>query len=196
MFVLPLRRIRWEFAATISELRMRRTKMQKVCWLLALMLTAPAFAQERNTEHTLKLTDGHTPQAASVADMAWVTGHWVGEGMGGESVEHWGPVHQGRMLGTFTYSAEGKPVFHEFMIVMEVEGHLVVRLKHFNPDLTGWEEKDKFVDFKFIAKKEDAMYFNGLTYVPVGKDAMKIYVALRGKDGQVHEEVFSLKRAR
>ncbi len=164
--------------------------------LLVLLLCAPMWAQEKNTEHTMKLAAGQAAQPATVNDMAWMAGRWVGEGMGGQSDEMWGPVYQGRMLGTFTHSEGGKPIFHEFMIVMEVEGKLVVRLKHFNPDLTGWEEKDKFVDFKFVAKKDGAMYFSGLTYMPDGKDGLKIYVALRNKEGALHEEVFSLKRAK
>jgi hypothetical protein len=84
------------------------------------------------------------------------------------------------------------------MTFFEHEGSLVLRLKHFNPDLTGWEEKDKFVEFKFVAKKDGAMYFNGLTFMPDGpngsKDAAKIYLALRNKDGAVNEVVFHLKR--
>jgi hypothetical protein len=167
----------------------------KKLFLLILVLAAPVWAQEKNTEHTMKLTAGQTPVSATVNDLAWLAGRWMGEGMGGQSEEMWGPVYQGRMLGTFTHSEGGKPIFHEFMIAMEVEGKLVLRLKHFNPDLTGWEEKDKFVDFKFVAKKDGAMYFSGLTYMPVGKDGMKIYVALRGKDGTLREEVFTLKRA-
>ena len=168
----------------------------KIFLLLVSLLCAPAWAQEKNTEHTMKLAAGQAPSPASVNDMAWLAGRWLGEGMGGQSEEAWGPIYQGRMLGTFTHSEGGKPVFHEFMIVMEVDGKLVVRLKHFNPDLTGWEEKDKFVDFKFVAKKDGAMYFNGLTYMPDGKDGLKIYVALRKKDGTLHEELFSLKRAK
>lgn len=72
---------------------------------------------------------------------------------------------------------------------MKVDGKLVVRLKHFNPDLTGWEEKDRFVDFPFVAKKDGAMYFNGLTYMPNGKDGLKIVVAMRKKDGELPQRL-------
>jgi hypothetical protein len=133
------------------------------------LLAHPLFAQERHTEHTLKLGAGQNAQSARVDDMSFLAGRWVGEGMGGQSEEQWGPVYLGRMLGTFTHSEQGAPIFHELMVVMEVEGRLVVRLKHFNPDLTGWEEKDRFVDFH--------------------------YVAMRGKDGVLTEEAFRLKRA-
>ncbi len=160
------------------------------------LLAHPLVAQERHTEHTMKLAPGQQAQPARVEDLAWLAGRWVGEGMGGQSEENWGPVYLGRMLGTFTHSEQGAPVFHELMAVMQVEGRLVVRLKHFNPDLTGWEEKERFIDFPFVAKKDGAMYFSGLTYQPVGRDSLTIYVAMREKNGVLKEEAFRLRRAR
>jgi hypothetical protein len=174
------------------------TQLMKQLGLLLLLLAAPVWAQEKNTEHTLKLAAGQASPSATINDMAWFAGRWTGDGMGGQNEETWGPPENGRMIGTFKHSQNGKPVFYEFMTFFEHEGSLVLRLKHFNPDLTGWEEKDKFVEFKFVAKKDGAMYFNGLTFMPDGpngsKDAAKIYLALRNKDGAVNEVVFHLKR--
>jgi hypothetical protein len=166
----------------------------KKLWFLMILLSAPVWAQEKHTEHTLKLAAGQTSPPATIQDMAWFAGRWTGDGMGGQNEETWGPAENGRMIGTFKHSKNGKPVFYEFMSFFELEGSLVLRLKHFNPDLTGWEEKDKFVEFKFVAKKDGAMYFNGLTFMPDGKDAAKIYLAMRNKDGAVNEVVFHLKR--
>jgi hypothetical protein len=137
------------------------------------------------------LAAGQASPPATIHDMAWFAGRWTGDGLGGQNEETWGPPEHGRMIGTFKHSQNGKPVFYEFMTFFEHEGSLVLRLKHFNPDLTGWEEKDKFGEFKFVAKKDGAMYFNGLTFMPDGpngsKDAAKIYLALRNKDGAVNE---------
>jgi hypothetical protein len=153
------------------------------------------LAQEKNTEHTLKLAPGQQSPPATINDIAWFAGHWTGAGMGGENEEHWAPPNNGVMLGTFRHFKNGKPVFYEFMAFMEVEGSLLLRIKHFNPDLTGWEEKDKSVDFKFVAKKDGAVYFSGLTFMPTGKDSATIYLAMRNKEGIVSEQVFNFKRA-
>jgi Domain of unknown function (DUF6265) len=166
----------------------------KKLWFLLIILSAPVWAQEKNTEHTLKLAAGQAPPPATIHDMAWFAGRWTGEGMGGQNEETWGSPESGRMIGTFKHSQNGKPAFYEFMTFFEHEGSLVLRLKHFNPDLTGWEEKDKFVEFKFVAKKDGAMYFSGLTFMPDGKDAARIYLAMRNKDGAVNEVVFHFKR--
>ncbi|MCC6242407.1 MAG: hypothetical protein IT353_06175 [Gemmatimonadaceae bacterium] len=73
---------------------------------------------------------------------------------------------------------------------------LVPRLKHFNPDLTGWEEKDRFVEFAFVAKTDDAIYFSGLTYQRVGRDELRIYLAMREQGRELREETFTFRRAR
>jgi hypothetical protein len=156
----------------------------------------PLAAQTRLTEHTMQLEAGQKAAPASADDMSFMAGRWLGEGMGGQSEELWGPVYNGRMLGTYTHSEKSAPVFHELMLVAEIGGQLMVRLKHFNPDLTGWEEKDKFVDFPFVAKKGGAMYFRGLTYAPSGPDTVRIYLAMKDKDGKRSEELFVLSRAK
>jgi hypothetical protein len=155
----------------------------------------PAYAQVKHTEHTMKLAPGQQAPPATINDIAWFAGFWTGEGMGGQNEEHWGPPNNGVMLGTFRHLKDGKPVFYEFMTFVEVEGSLMLRIKHFNPDMTGWEEKDKTVDFKFVAKKDGAVYFSGLTFMPTGKNSATIYLAMRNKDGAVREEVFNFKRA-
>lgn len=161
-----------------------------------LILVSAGVAQEKHTEHTMKLAAGQKSPAATIEDMAWFAGRWVGDGLGGSNEEHWGPPSGGIMLGTFRHNnKEGKPVFYEFMNLAEREGTISLRLKHFNSDMTGWEEKAKFVEFKLVTKKNGAVYFEGLTFVSKGKDEAVIYLALRSKD-KVREEVFLLKRVR
>ena len=91
---------------------------------------------------------------------------------------------------------DGKPIFYEMMWMLEREGSLILRLKHFSPELVGWEEKDKTVDFKFVDRVGDRMRFSGLTFEKVGDTALNIYLALKQKDGLVKEEVFRMERAK
>jgi hypothetical protein len=169
---------------------------RRLCVLsIVLILASQSHAQVQHTEHTMKLAEGQKSPAATIQDMAWFAGRWVGDGMGGSNEEHWGPPQGGIMLGTFRHdNKDGKPVFYEFMTLAEREGTISLRLKHFNPDMTGWEEKAKFVEFKLVAKKDGAVFFEGLTFVPKGKEEAIIYLALRSKD-KVREEVFHFKRA-
>jgi len=98
------------------------------------------------------------------------------------------------MVGTYRLVKDGKPVFYEMMWLLENEGTLILRLKHFNPDLTGWEEKDKSVDFKFVKKDVKRLYFSGLTFEQASKNELNIFLALRQRDGSLKEEAFRMKR--
>lgn len=160
------------------------------------ILFVPNFAQVKNTENTLKLAEGQVSEKATIADAAWLAGNWRGTGLGGFSEETWSPAEGGVMVGTYRLLKDGKPVFYEMMWLLETEGTLILRLKHFNPDLTGWEEKDKSVDFKFIKKDGKRLYFSGLTFEQVAKDELNIFLALRQPDGSFKEEAFKMKLVR
>lgn len=158
------------------------------------LISMTAVAQEKQTEHTVKLSAGQKSPAATLAEMDWLAGHWTGNAFGGVSEEIWAKPAGGAMMGMFRQINNGKAVFYELMTLIEESGSIVMRLKHFNPNLTGWEEKDKTVDFKFVGKKDGVFHFEGMAFRPEGKDAVTIYVAMRQKDGSVHEEAFRYKR--
>jgi len=158
------------------------------------ILFVPNYAQVKNTENTLKLTEGQMAEKATIADAAWLAGSWRGPGLGGSSEETWSKPDAGVMVGTYRLIKDGKPAFYEMMWLLETEGTLILRLKHFNPDLTGWEEKDKSVDFKFVKKDGKRLYFSGLTFERASKDNLNIYLALRQRDGTLKEEAFRMKR--
>ena len=159
--------------------------------MLALLL---ALTLVPVTEHTVKLGEGTNPPAATADELSWLTGRWTGDGLGGTTEESWSAPAGGTMIGTFRLVKDGKPVFYELLTITQAERGLVMRLKHFHPDLTGWEEKDKFVDFLYVGSEGSRFRFEGLTFERNGDDAMTIYLALRQKSGEVREMKFSMKR--
>lgn len=97
-------------------------------------------------------------------------------------------------MGMYRLVKAGKPVFYELLTLVEEKGSLVLRLKHFNADLTGWEEKDKTIDFPLVSTGDGAMHFEGMSFHPRGKDNLTVFLAIHGKDGSVREETFSYRR--
>jgi hypothetical protein len=162
--------------------------------LLATLIAVPAAAVEKRTEHTVRLAEGEEPQKASLADMAWLAGRWTGDGLGGRTVETWSAPDAGVMLGTFRLIRDEKTVFYEILTLTETERGLAMRLKHFNPDLTGWEEKDKVIEFRYARTDGNLHQFEGLTFRRDGEDRLTIFLALRGKDGTIREETFRMSR--
>jgi hypothetical protein len=98
------------------------------------------------------------------------------------------------MMGMYRLIRDGRPVFYELLTIVEENGSLMLRLKHFNANLTGWEEKLKTIDFPLVAKTEGAVHFEGMSFHPKGNDALTVYLAIHQKDGTVREEAFSYKR--
>lgn len=159
-----------------------------------LVLTSVAFSQEVQTKNTLKLNAGQKGDAATIETMRWLAGTWRGSGLGGESEEIWSQPRDGIMMGMYRMLKSNKPVFYEFLTLSEKDGSLVIRLKHFSDDFVGWEEKDKTVDFRFIKKDGNRIYFDGMTFEPVGKNDLNVYLVIGNKDGSVREEIFKYKR--
>ena len=123
-------------------------------------LTGPAIAQETRLGE-----EGFESPPAALDQMDWLVGQWSGTGIGGApAMESWLPPTGPTMVGTFVQTSdEGGIQFSEILYLMEEEGTLVLRLKHFNADLTGWEEKDGMLTFRLVAIEPCAAYFHALT---------------------------------
>ena len=96
-------------------------------------------------------------------------------------------------MGAFKLVVEGQVQFYEIETISQVNDTLIFRLKHFNKDLTGWEEKDKTVDFKLVKVTDNKVYFNGLTIERLSDKEINIYVAIE-HEGNTTEEKFNYKR--
>jgi len=131
----------------------------------------------------------------SIDQYAWLTGHWIGDGFGGVSEELWSEPKGGVMLGLFRHLDEGENNFYEFITLTEEDSVVKLRLKHFNPDMKGWEEKEDFVEFPFVSVEEGKAVFKGLSYELTGPDSMKITLTLKNKE-KTWDEVFSFKRTK
>lgn len=158
-------------------------------WLAA----APALAQDG--PRTLSL-DGAASPPASLADAAWLVGRWTGEGLGAEAEELYLAPAGGAMPGLFRLTrADGTVMFYEILLLLEQDGSLVYRLKHFHPDLAGWEERTETVDFPLVRADAEGLWFDGLTFRRLGPDAMEVWVRIGGGEAGPREARFSYVRA-
>ncbi len=133
-------------------------------------------------------------QAQSIDDAAWLAGRWVGEGFGGQMEEAWTPPVGGQMVGHFRHWRDGQPRFYEIMMLDVVEGGVRMRVKHFNPDFTGWEERDEWQTFEPVSAGPDALIFRGLEIRREGADRIVMTIRIRNGD-QVTDEILRFQRA-
>ncbi|MCG8506809.1 MAG: DUF6265 family protein [Sphingomonadales bacterium] len=148
--------------------------------LIAILLFAPAL--------------GLAQDKVSIDDFAFLTGYWKGTGLGGEVEEVWMPPVDGRMFGIFKLSGDGELSFTEYMEITQQEGQWVVRLKHFNPDFSGWEEKDDHVTFHLDSVRENEALFGGLTYKVSNGNELEVTVRLNYSDGRTVVEPLNFVR--
>ncbi|RNC84565.1 MAG: hypothetical protein ED557_06185 [Balneola sp.] len=126
----------------------------------------------------------------NIEDFGWLVGTWTGDGFGGQSEETWSTPVDGTMMGMYRHYKDGKIVFYEFLLLDETG----LRLKHFNPDITSWEEKDDFVSFEMVNHTKDKIELKGLVFERKSDTEMEIRLRLRNNDGEVRTEVFSMRR--
>ena len=159
--------------------------------LAALALTAPvaAAAQVALSENTMKAAEGAPRPAATIADVGWLAGYWRGPGLGGDCEEIWSLPAGDRMQGIFTLSRDGALTFSEAMTLVEEEGSLVLKVKHFTPEFVAWEEKEDFVGFPLVKLGENEAWFRGLTFRRKGADELSIYIVLTSQGERTEHEI-------
>lgn len=162
-----------------------------LCFILQGALVQATFAQESASANTLKLGSA-APAPASIQDMAWLTGYWRGEGLGGHCEEMWGNPIGDRMYGTFTLRRDNKLAFSEHLVIVEDAGSLVMKVKHFTAEFHSWEDKEGYVTFPLVKLEDNAAYFSGLTLRRQDDNSLKIYLVL-SQDGVRSEAVFDFK---
>lgn len=154
---------------------------------LLFLISFITFSQVKQLEKDQESGKGN------VSELAWLEGFWTGTGFGGDCEEVWMPAVDGNMVGTFRFWTEGKLVFSEFMNIVQEGETFSLKLKHFNADLSPWEEKEEWTTFRLVEVGENTVYFHGLTMKREG-DEIKLWLALTEDGVRTIEELKYVKR--
>jgi hypothetical protein len=130
----------------------------------------------------------------NLESLSWLVGSWKANAFGGVCEEVWSPPSAGTMTGTFKLVVDGKVSFYELFIMTIENGGPTLHLKHFNADLTGWEEKDEVITFAFIEMTDNELRLDGLTYRSISADSLQIELQMKGSDGKVRTQMFNCWR--
>lgn len=127
-----------------------------------------------------------------IKKLDWLAGVWNGEGFGGDCEEIWSRPAGGVMMGMFRLIHEQELVFYEFMSIEPQEGVLVLRVKHFDPGLLGWESRTESIEFPFVDMTETSITFDGIAYALDGQGNLVVDM-VSGEPGseQVRQLVFT-----
>jgi len=152
------------------------------------LISTTALAQE-----VLKLEKDEPASQGKVDDLAWMAGFWKGKGFGGDCEELWMPPQGNSMTGIFRFIEDGTLVFSEYMAIVEEEGRLYMKIKHFSGDFSPWEEKDEWIKFRFIKMEGQTAYFSGLT-IQRKENSMTLKLAME-HEGDTSIETMEYQKA-
>ena len=153
-----------------------------------MMMFAPGvFAAEPRTEHTFKLSENESAPSATLDDAAFLIGSWTGTAFGQQFEATWNPPSAGSMVGLFKLYDGDEVSFYELLLMTVEDGTLSLKVKHFNPDFSAWEDKPDYVNFRLVKIDEDALHFSGLSFYRRGDDQIDGYIVMRN-EGELSEK--------
>lgn len=144
--------------------------MKNFATLLILAISISTYSQEE------KILE------PKLENITWIAGTWHGKAFSGTTEEIWSEPSGGSMMATFKLIVDGKVTFYEIEVIREIENSLILQLKHFGPDLKGWETKDETVDFPLKYITANKVVFEGMTFEKVSDNEMNIYVDINEND--------------
>jgi hypothetical protein len=151
-----------------------------LAFLLALVVSSPAAS-------------GPPPVEATADDFGWLAGTWRGSGLGGECEEIWSPPMAGTMVGTFRLIRDDQVVFYELMLLESDEQGFAMKLKHFAPDFTAWEEGGEHVRFSLVEVAPGRATFEGLT-LELDGEVLTVRVRLKREGEEARWEPFVFRK--
>ena len=145
------------------------------------------------TPNTRTPDAGERATVADIGRMTWLAGVWEGDGPEGQVEQIWSAPRAGTMLGLFRLTHENRPQFFELMCISEDAGGLSMRMKHFHPDLRGWEERDQVMEVPLLELGEQEAFFDGLTLRRHG-ETLQVFVAAKGQGDHPPEFAYHYRR--
>lgn len=175
---------------SVNNQRTFSQHMPKVLFLFIFFLVSSQQLPAQS--HILKGDTGMPSPEARLADVAWIQGYWQGEAFGGMAEEVWLPPMGESMMFAYKLVVDGKVAFYEVGYIKEKDNSLLLQLKHFDPDLKGWEEKEETVDFPLLRIEPNKAYFDGITFERSKPGEMMVYLLLEDREG-VREVPFTYR---
>jgi hypothetical protein len=114
--------------------------------IMALPLTPPTQEQQPS------MTQG------TIADFAWLAGHWTSDTNGSHIDEYWSKPMGGVLPGMIRAGTPEKTTFLEFFTVRETPDGVELSVRHFSPDLTP-VQKDRPLIFRLKSVSKEAIVF-------------------------------------
>jgi hypothetical protein len=129
----------------------------------------------------LAVTEKH-----SLESLSFMCGNWRGTNENKTTTvdEHWSKPDGATMIGCYRAIKGNETKFYELLVIKEQADGLVLKMKHFDKDLVGWESKEESENCRLISCSSHEAVFEGgsdgestkITYRKTGDKTMTVLV--------------------
>ncbi len=183
------------FRSRLGSGRVAIPTLLTLCLAICFDLAAAAETlRVPETPNILRLDESKPRAAATLDQIAWLQGPWEGEAFGGTFEEVWSAPSAGTMMGMWKLLDDGEVSFYELQLLVEEEGSLTLKVKHFHPDFKAWEDKAEYTTFPLVRLTEEGAFFDGLTFKRQGPDRLQVFLAIQ-QEGKVQEVELVYRRS-
>ena len=136
-----------------------------------------------------------SPAEVKLDDLSFICGHNRGEQNGTIIDEHWSEVGGDTMIGMFRQIKNGKAQMYEFLTIEQTATGPILRLKHFDPGLIGWEEKAQANSYPLASWKPNEAVFEHpdkdtrITFRATSQNTLEVILERTGKKPELFEYV-------
>lgn len=164
-------------------------KPAKITLLITILAIVAAAAQQ--------------PNPSPLKPLAFLTGRWTSETPTEIQEENWSPIIGNSMTGSFRVIENGKPVFYEYWAVELDEAGTgkpqpILKLKHYNAGLAGWEAQNASTRMPLISSAENDVVFteaDGSVSLHYHRAGDKLTCTVHHvKNGKGSDETFTLTK--
>ena len=97
------------------------------------------------------------------------------------------------MVGMFKLFGDDGVAMYELMVMTVEDGTLSLKIRHFNPDFTAWEDKTEDVTLQLVKKEDNALHFGMVSFYRRNDDRIDAYILFRDGD-EVFERLIAYER--
>jgi hypothetical protein len=131
----------------------------------------------------------HQQSDIHLDELNWIIGSWYGGNNTEKMEEHWFPRLGDALSGWFRWKKENSIFLYEFMLFQQVDKATKLKIKHFDANLVGWEEKDKWVEYeawesrpnKILLKAADPSHSSWISYEKIDERLTATFYDASGK---------------
>ena len=143
---------------------------------ILLLISNAAAAQDADPRSFVRRHHaGSEPVSASIDDVRWLEGYWIGKMPEGPVEQYYLPPAANQMPSFVRALSDKGIVFYEISAFVERGGTIFIRLRHFTPDQIGWEDRSGPIERPLLAIEGGNLFFDRISFIRTDEDTYTVY---------------------